>query len=113
MPFRIYRAAALALAAALLTPLARADDMATYQILLKDHRFTPAEIYVAAGKPFVVEITNAGNAADEFEMLIPSIERTLVPGQHARVVIRPLGVGQFSFVGENDPDNEKGAFITE
>jgi len=107
------RAAVIGLAAAFLAPAARADDVAIYYIQLKDHRFTPSELHVAAGKPFIVEVSNESDAGDEFEMLIPSVERRLAPRQHARVLVRPLGVGQFTFVGENDPDNEKGVFITE
>jgi hypothetical protein len=90
-----------------------ADDIATYEIVLKDHAFKPAEIHVPTGKPFLVLVRNASEVADEFEMLIPSVEKGLQPGDSVRIRMRPLGVGRFAFFGESDPDNEKGAFVSE
>jgi hypothetical protein len=108
--FRVGALSALCLAPAC---LARADDLATYEITLKDHHFNPAEIHVPSGKPFFVVVTNASDAPDEFEMLIPALEKTLQPGQQGKVKIKPLGPGRFPFFGESDPDNEQGAFISE
>jgi hypothetical protein len=108
--FRVGALSALCLAPAC---LARADDLATYEITLKDHHFNPAEIHVPSGKPFFVVVTNASDAPDEFEMLIPALEKTLQPGQQGKVKIKPLGPGRFPFFGESDPDNEQGAFMSE
>jgi hypothetical protein len=93
--------------------LARGDDMTIYAIVLKDHKFDPAEIHVPSGKPFVVDVTNSDGDADEFEMLLPAIERSLQPGQEAKLRIRPLGPGHFPFFGESDPDSEHGVFVSE
>jgi uncharacterized cupredoxin-like copper-binding protein len=92
---------------------ASADDLATYEIMLQNHHFTPEEIHVAAGKPFAVVITNASDGADEFEMLFPALERPLQPGQTGKVRVRPLMPGRFPFFGESDPDSERGAFVSE
>jgi hypothetical protein len=75
--------------------LASADDLTTYTIMLQNHHFTPAEIYVPTGKSFFVVITNANDGPDEFEMLLPALEKTLQPGQQGKVRIRPLGPGRF------------------
>jgi hypothetical protein len=91
----------------------RADDLVTYSIVLKNHHFSPAEIHVPTGKPFLVNITNSDNAPEEFEMLIPALERVVGPGQQSTVKMRPLAVGRFPFFGENDPDSERGAFVSE
>jgi uncharacterized protein (DUF58 family) len=93
--------------------LANADDLATYEITLKDHQFTPAEIHVPTGKPFIVVITNANDGPDEFEMLLPALERPLQPGQQGKVRVRPLPPGRFPFFGESDPDSETGVFVSE
>jgi len=90
-----------------------ADDPATYVIVLKNHAFAPSEIHVPTGKPFFVLVKNANGAADEFEMLIPAVERGMQPGDEVRIRMRPLGPGRFPFFGEGDPDNEKGAFVSE
>jgi hypothetical protein len=91
----------------------RADELTTYSIVLKNHHFTPAEIHVPTGKPFLVNITNNDNAPEEFEMLIPALERVVGPGQQSTVKMRPLAIGRFPFFGENDPDSERGAFVSE
>jgi len=93
--------------------LANADDLTTYTITLQNHHFTPAEIHVPTGKPFFVVVTNANDGPDEFEMLLPALEKTLQPGQQGKVRIRPLGVGRFPFFGESDPDDEQGVFVSE
>jgi Cupredoxin-like domain len=108
--YRVFAVAELSLA---FTGSPRAEDIVTYEIMLKDHRFTPAEIHVPTGKPFNVLVTNATEGADEFEMLLPALEKTLAPGQQGKVRIRPLGTGRFPFFGESDPDDERGAFISE
>ena len=61
--------------------LARADDLATYEITLKDHHFNPAEIHVPSGKPFFVcrhqvRATPPTNS----RCLIPALEKTLAAG---------------------------------
>jgi hypothetical protein len=89
------------------------DDLATYSITLKNHHFTPSEIHVPTGKPFVVLVTNADPAAEEFEMLLPALEKVIQPGEQGKVRIRPLGPGRFPFFGESDPDSEQGAFVSE
>jgi hypothetical protein len=93
--------------------LASADDLTVYQIVLQEHKFTPSEIHVPMGKPFIVVVTNNDEVADEFEMLFPALERPLQPGQQGKVRVRPLAQGRFPFFGESDPDNEQGAFVSE
>jgi hypothetical protein len=109
----ISRSIALAALGLTFVGFARAEDIATYEITLKNHRFTPAEIHVPTGKPFIVLVTNANDGADEFEMLLPAVETAIAPGQQGKVRIRPLGLGRFPFFGESDPDDEQGAFISE
>ena len=113
MIYVLLRVVPLAALAAACCMRADADEMPTYTLLLKDHKFTPSEIHVASGKPFVVVVTNATGEADEFEMLLPAVETGLAPGEQRSVRIRPLAPGRFPFFGESDPDSEKGAFISE
>ncbi|MBV8473949.1 MAG: cupredoxin domain-containing protein [Hyphomicrobiales bacterium] len=92
---------------------AQADDLQSYAITMKDHKITPAEIHVPSGKPFYVLVTNNTGTADEFEMLFPALEQVIQPGDTRKVFIRPLKAGHFPFMGENDPDGERGFFVAE
>jgi hypothetical protein len=94
--FRIALVLALGVAA---LGAARAEDLATYSITLKNHRFTPAEIHVPSGKPFFIVVTNQDDSADEFEMSNPAIEKVVPPGGQGKVRMRPLGAGRFVFFG--------------
>lgn len=92
---------------------ARAEDLATYSITLKNHRFTPAEIHVPTGKPFFLIIANQDDTADEFEMHTPAIEKVIPPGEQGKVRLRPLGPGRFPFIGEFHADTAQGVIVSE
>jgi len=106
-------AALVASAVAVVCQPSFADDLQTFEIVLKDHAFSPPEIHVPTGKAFIVVVKNASDQADEFEMLIPSVEHGVQGNSETRFRIRPLGPGRFPFFGEGDPDNEKGAIVSE
>jgi hypothetical protein len=107
-------AGALALALALaMNGAARAEDLATYSLVLKNHRFTPAELHVPTGKAFFVTVKNLDDTADEFDMQAPAVEKVIPPGEEGKVRIRPLGPGRFPFTGEFHADTAKGAFVSE
>ncbi len=109
--FRI-AAYAAALAVAVLGA-ARAEDLATYSITLKNHRFTPAEIHVPTGKAFFVSVKNLDDTADEFEMHNPAVEKVIPPGEEGKARIRPLGPGRFPFIGEFHADTAQGVIVSE
>jgi hypothetical protein len=111
-PF-VRTAAIGAILALALTGLARAEDLPTYSLTLKGHRFTPTEIHVPAGKPFFVNVTNLDDTADEFEMSNPAIEKVIPPGQLGKVRMRPLAPGRFPFVGDFHRDTAQGVFVAE
>jgi len=92
---------------------ARAEDLATYSITLKNHRFTPAEIHVPSGKAFFVSVKNLDDTADEFEMHNPAIEKLIPPGEEGKARIRPLGPGRFPFFGDFHQDTAQGAIVSE
>lgn len=92
---------------------ARAEDLQTYSITLKNHRFSPSEIHVPSGKPFNVSITNLDDTADEFDMQRPAVEKVIPPGGEGKVRIRPLSPGSFPFTGEFHADTAKGVIVAE
>jgi hypothetical protein len=108
----LFGAAAVAAALAAVGA-ARAEDLATYALTLKNHRFTPAEIHVPTGKPFFISVKNLDDTADEFEMHNPAIEKVVPPGDEGKVRIRPLGPGRFSFFGDFHQDTAQGVIVSE
>jgi hypothetical protein len=107
---------ALACAATFGLPLgaiARAEDLATYALTLSQHRFTPVELHVPAGQPFYITVKNLDDAADEFEMHAPAIEKVIPAGGEGKVRIRPLGPGRFPFIGDFHADTAQGVIVAQ
>ena len=92
---------------------AGAEELTTYSLILKNHRFAPAEIHVPAGKAFFVSVKNLDDAADEFEMHNPAIEKVIPPGEEGKVRIRPLAPGRFPFFGDFHQDTAQGVIVSE
>jgi len=105
-------AGVLALVLALGGP-ALADEPMTISVTIKDHRFSPAEIHVPAGKPTILRITNQDPTPEEFDSSALQIEKVIAGGTYATVRLRPLGLGRYPFIGEYNADTAKGVVISE
>ncbi len=82
-------------------------------LLLKDHRFTPAEITVKANQPFALEVTNADGVADEFDSDSLKREKVIAGGQKGVVRVGPLPPGRYPFMGEYHAKTAQGAVIVQ
>jgi len=92
---------------------ARAEEPATLEVTIKDHRFTPAELRVKAGKPAFLVVTNLDSTPEEFESRQLAIEKVIAPGAKARIRVRPLAPGRYGFIGEFHKDMARGAILSE
>jgi len=92
---------------AVLAPgFASADE--PVQLILKDHRFAPADISVPANERFRIEITNQDATPAEFESGDLRAEKIVVPGSKITVMAGPLKPGAYTFVDDYHPDTAKG-----
>ncbi|MBV8472596.1 MAG: cupredoxin domain-containing protein [Hyphomicrobiales bacterium] len=92
---------------------AHAEDLATYTLTLSHHRFTPAELHVPAGHAFTITVKNLDDAADEFEMHAPALEKVITAGGEGTVRIRPLVPGRFPFIGDFHADTAQGVIVAQ
>lgn len=92
---------------------ATADDPPSFEIVIKDHRFEPAELKVPAGTPISVKIRNLDSAAEEFESAALHIEKVVAAGAEATVQIRALDAGRYEFIGEFHEKTARGVLIAE
>ena len=97
-----------ALAWVLAGPAAAADPV---RLVLKDHRFTPADISVPSGERFRLEIENQDATPAEFESSDLRVEKIVVPGGTISVLAGPLKPGAYTFVDDYNPDTAKGTVI--
>lgn len=92
---------------------ARADEVATIPVTIKEHQFAPADIHVAAGKPAILMVKNADGTAEEFDSSALKVEKVIAPGATAQVRLRPLSPGQYPFMGEYHAKTARGTVIAE
>ena len=106
-------AAWLVLASSLVYTTGRADEGVVVAVSIKDHRFTPSEIHVPAGRPVRLDITNEDPTAEEFESRSLKVEKVIGGGKSGSVRIRPLEPGRYPFVGEYHEATAKGVVIAD
>ena len=102
---------AAGLACALLVPvMARADD---FTVTIKDHKFTPSTLKVAAGKRHTITVINQDATPEEFESSALKVEKVVLGNAKGVVRIGPLKAGQYPFIGEYHEDTAKGVITAE
>jgi plastocyanin len=82
-------------------------------VTIKDHRFTPSEIHVPAGKPATLNIKNEDATAEEFDSSALKVEKVIGGGKEGSVRLRPLDPGRYPFTGEYHEDTAQGVVIAE
>jgi len=87
-----------------------ADEM---MLTIKDHRFTPTELKVPAGKKIKLIVENQDATAEEFESHDLNREKVIAPKSKATIFIGPLKAGTYKFYGEFNQATAQGAVIAE
>ena len=91
---------------------ARAEDP-QFSLVIKGHRFEPAEIRVPAGKKVKLVVENQDATAEEFDSHALNREKVIPPKSKATIFIGPLKAGRYPFVGEFNEATAKGVVIAE
>jgi len=94
-------------------PTVRADDEVTqeFRLVIKDHRFEPAELQVPAGKKLKLVVENQDATPEEFESHSLKREKVVAAGGTITVLIGPLEAGTYDFFGEFNPKTATGKLI--
>ena len=95
------------------TSVLHAEDPLTVEVTLENDAFSPAEVKVPAGKPFVLKVTNKGADAAEIEATEAKIEKVVTGNSVIIVRVRPLQPGRYLFVNEYKEDTVKGYLVAE
>lgn len=84
-----------------------------YLLIIKDHRFQPAELTVPAGKKIKLIVDNRDATPEEFESHALNREK-VVPGKATvTIFIGPLSPGRYPFVGEFNEKTAQGTIIAQ
>ena len=90
--------------------LAQADDP-QFTLVIKDHRFTPAELQVPAGVKVKLLVKNQDSTPEEFESAKLHREKVVPPGQEILVIVGPLDAGTYEFFGDFHKESAQGKLI--
>ena len=101
-----------ALAALLLAAGAQAADPEV-TLVIKNHRFEPAELKVKAGEKIKLVVHNQDSTPEEFESHSLNREKVIPGGQKATIFIGPLKPGRYTFFGEYNEKTAQGVVVAE
>ena len=82
-------------------------------LVIKNHRFEPAEFTVPAGQRIKLVVHNQDSTPEEFESHSLNREKVIPGGAKATIYIGPLKPGRYTFVGEYHEATAKGVVIAE
>jgi plastocyanin len=82
-------------------------------LVIKNHRFEPAEVKVPAGQRVKLIVHNQDSTAEEFESHSLNREKVIPAGAKATIFIGPLKPGRYTFFGEYNEATAKGAVVAE
>jgi plastocyanin len=94
-----FSSVALAAFVASAASMAVAADEA-YILTLKDHKFSPADLTIPAGKKVKVSVKNLDSTPAEFESDDFKAEKVIPAGKQADILIGPLKAGTYEFHDE-------------
>ena len=95
------------------SPAAPASNEVAVTLVIKDHKFMPAELKVPAGKTIVLTIDNRDATPEEFDSGDLKIEKVIPGGTTAKVRFGPLKAGSYAFVGEFNDKTARGVVKVE
>ena len=101
------------IAALAFAPLCVVAADTEFSIVIKDHRFTPAEVRVPAGQKVKLIVENQDTTPEEFESHELNREKIIAPKSKATIYIGPLKPGKYPFFGEFNQSTARGTVIAE
>ncbi|MBL8483149.1 MAG: cupredoxin domain-containing protein [Rhodocyclaceae bacterium] len=100
-------------AAVLLAPVTGFAADTDVTIVIRDHKFEPAEVKVPAGKKVKLVIDNQDATAEEFESHDLNREKVIPGKSRGSVLVGPLKPGKYAFFGEFHEATAKGVIVAE
>jgi hypothetical protein len=88
-----------------------AQERLEFTLVIKNHRFEPAEIVVPADKKVTLVVHNQDPTPEEFESHSLRREKVISGGGKASIFIGPLKPGRYEFFGEYNEKTARGVVI--
>ena len=88
-----------------------ASDTPTFEIVIKDHKFTPATLDIPANKKVKLIVKNQDPTPEEFESYELNREKVIPGNSQAIIFIGPLDPGTYPFFGEFNQATAQGKIV--
>jgi len=95
----------------LLLPIAAFGSDADFTLVIKNHRFQPAELTVPAGKKIKLVVENQDATPEEFESYPLNREKIIAGNSSTSVYIGPLNPGRYPFFGDFNQATAQGVIV--
>ncbi len=83
------------------------------RLVLKDHRFSPAEVTAPAGTKIRLVVENQDSTPEEFESYALNREKIVPAGGKIVVYVGPLKPGRYEFFGEFNAQTARGWLVVQ
>jgi Cupredoxin-like domain len=92
-------------------PQISAQQTATVEISIKNHRFQPTVIVAPANQPIAIRVKNLDPTPMEFESISLRVEKVVPGNSEATVNIRALQPGSYKFFDDFHQDTGNGVLV--
>jgi hypothetical protein len=82
-----------------------------FLLVIRDHRFTPAEIVVPANARVKLVVDNQDATPEEFDSHALNREKVIAGRSKAVIFVGPLAPGRYPFMGEFNAATAQGAVV--
>jgi len=84
-----------------------------FQLVIRDHRFAPAEVVVPANVKVKLVVDNQDATPEEFDSHALNREKVIAGRSKAVIFVGPLAPGRYPFMGEFNAATAQGAVVTQ
>ena len=84
-----------------------------YIIVIKDHKFGPAQLNIPAGQKIKLTIDNQDPTAEEFESYALNREKVVSGGKQGIIYVGPLKPGSYKYFGDFNPKTAQGVIVAQ
>jgi len=109
----MFRAAAATLSLFALSFPALAADPVEVRLVIKGHKFQPAELKVPAGQKIRLIVENQDPTPAEFESYSLNREKIVPARSKIAVLVGPLKPGRYEFFGEFNMSTAQGVLVAQ
>lgn len=88
-----------------------AEDVPAFTLVIKNHRFEPAELTIPAGVKVKLIVDNQDATPEEFESHELNREKVIPGKSQAKIFVGPLQPGVYPFFGEFNEATAQGKLI--